>query len=181
MLSTLRKNAESCNTGYIRLKDLPPGRYEIQKFSLRDSNYGGKSLIIDIAQKGYLYLPEKMSAGLGTETAVTKLNKDRYDFIYYGEDKNAPHNLNFTFEMHDDDDDTDDTTDADVDEKEDDDKKNGGAVGKTKVQTRKRTKNLDEIDFIDSACGSSVQSDASQRSNASKKKVTKPSKTRNQK
>lgn len=181
MLSTLRKNAESCNTGYIRLKDLPTGRYEIEKFSIRDSIYGGKSLIIDIPEKGYLYLPDKMSAGLSTEAAVTKLNKDRYDFIYHGENKNAPHNLLFTFEMHDNDDDTEDTTDADIDEKEDDNKKNGGAVGKTKVQIRKRTRNLDEIDFIDSARGSSVQSDVSQRSNGSKKNITKPSKTRKQK
>lgn len=159
MLSTLRKNAESCNTGYIRLKDLPIGRYEIQKFSLRDSKYGsGKSLIIDIPKKGYLYLPEKMLAGLNTEVAIAKLNKDRYDFIFHGENKNPPFNLLFTFEMHNEND-IEDTTDDD-----------DGAVGKTKVKPRKRSRNLDEIDFIDSARGSSVQSDASQLSNASKKK-----------
>lgn len=109
MLTVLKENAASCSR-YIRMGDLTPGRYEIRKFSLRDSMYG-RRLVIDI-NKGYIYLPEKMLEQFNTEKKVDKLNKDRYDLVYSGKDENAPQRLKFTFEMHsallDDDDDNDD-------------------------------------------------------------------------
>lgn len=98
MLSILKENAASCNN-YVRMEDLNPGRYEIRKFSLRDSKFGGKRLVIDI-NKGYIFLPEKMTEKFNTEKAVAKLNKDRYDLVFRGKDDHAPYRLRFTFELH---------------------------------------------------------------------------------
>lgn len=91
MLSLLKETAES-SSGYIRWKDLKPGRYEVLKFSLRDSQFG-KRVVIDI-DGGWIYLPEKMYKKFKTEKSIAKLNKERYDFVFKGQNK-------FTFEIHD--------------------------------------------------------------------------------
>lgn len=176
MLSILRKNAAAC-TNYLRMKDLPPGRYEIRKFSLRNSKFGGKCLVIDIPKRGYIFLPQNMTEDFNTEEAVNKLNQDRYDFIYKGEDNYAPNDMRFTFEMHCDDESEDDDDD-------DDDNKGGAArnvrnkASKTSAKGfRNRT---DEIDFIDSGHGSSANSDGSRQSDRYKKN-TNATKNKNKK
>lgn len=105
MLKVLKESASSCTT-YVRMGDLAPGRYEIRKFCLRDSQYGTR-LVIEIEQ-GYVYLPEKMLKKINTEKAINKINKDRYDLVYEGKDDGAPNRLNFTFEKHDSSDDEED-------------------------------------------------------------------------
>lgn len=116
MLSLLKETA-AASSGYIRLEDLKPGRYEVLKFSLRDSQYG-KRVVIDI-DGGWIYLPEKMYKKFNTEKSIAKLNKDQYDFVFEGKSKRAPNAFKFTFEMHDSDATTSYTNDKDSDEKDD--------------------------------------------------------------
>lgn len=127
MLSTLKESAASCST-YIRMSNLDPGRYEIRKFSLRDSQYG-KRLVIEVEQ-GYVYLPEKMLKKFNSEKEVNKLNRDRYDLVYEGNDSNK-----FTFEMHDDSGDEND--DENIDEEDSSVRKSAGTSG---APNRKRSK-----------------------------------------
>lgn len=141
MLSALRKMASSCSN-YIRMKDLEPGRYEVSKFSLRDSKFGGKCLVIDIPEKGFMYLPQGMTEEFNTEEAVIKLNEGHYDFVYKGKYDFTPYNTDFTFELHYDDTDDDESfpgfDEVAVDE----------AQKLIRDRSRKRTYN-DEGDFVD--------------------------------
>lgn len=114
MFSVLKETAAS-SSGYIRLEDLKPGRYEVLKFSLRESQFG-KRVVIDI-DGGWIFLPEKMYTKFNTEKSIAKLNKERYDFVFEGKSKRAPHAFMFTFEMHD----SDATTTYANDEDSDDD------------------------------------------------------------
>lgn len=98
MLSILKANADAC-TSYVRMEDLEPGSYAIKKFSLRESKFGGKRLVIDL-DRGYMYLPEKMVRQVNTEAAIAKLNKERYNLVYYGRDDYALYRLRFTFAIN---------------------------------------------------------------------------------
>lgn len=98
MLNILKKDAASFSNN-IQFDKLKPGKYPIKKFSLRDSAYGGKRLVVDI-DGGYLILPQKMTTHLKTEKAMNKLNNDRYIFVFKGKEKKPPHRIHFTFELN---------------------------------------------------------------------------------
>lgn len=109
MLSILKESAAAC-TSYVRMADLQPGRYEITRFEIRETQYG-KRLVIEINQ-GMMFLPEKMMKKINSESAIKKLNNDRYDLVFEGKENNV---LKFDFEKHaatDDEDDDDDETDT---------------------------------------------------------------------
>lgn len=142
MLSILRKVASSCSN-YIRIKDLEPGRYEVSRFSLRDSKFGGKCLVIDIPKKGFMYLPQRMTEEFNTEEAVAKLNEGHYDFVYKGKDEFKPYNSDFTFELHYDDIDDDDGSCFGFDEAAVDE-----AEKLLRDRNRKRKHN-DQVDYVD--------------------------------
>lgn len=127
MLKVLKECAAACSS-FIRMADLDPGRYPIQKFSIRDSKYG-KRLVIEV-DEGYIYLPEKMIKKFKTEAAVNKLNKERYDLVFNGKDEHA-NRLDFTFEKHD-----SDEEDVEESDNESDDNVAGAYVVAPKKQKK---------------------------------------------
>lgn len=103
MLSILKESAATCSS-YVRMGDLQPGKYVIDYFDVRETQYG-KRLVIEIDQ-GIIFLPERMSKKISTESAIKKLNSERYDLVYEGKENNV---LKFDFEKHAE---TDDDTDT---------------------------------------------------------------------
>lgn len=100
MLTRLNRNAAS-RCSYISFDTLETGRHKIEKFALRESNYGKKEQLLCVYIKnGYVILPERMSKGLNNPKAIEQLNANNYDFVFMGKDINPPYRVNFRFEIH---------------------------------------------------------------------------------
>lgn len=135
MLSILKENA-AASSSYIRMADLQPGRYKIDHFEFRDTQYG-KRLVIEIDQ-GDLFLPKNMVKKINSESAIKKLNSERYDLVFEGKEKNV---LKFDFEKHDaTDDEGDDDTDTDTEEQQQVNKSNKRKTNNTRNAGVKKVK-----------------------------------------